>query len=152
HASLLANVGAMHERFAEAGADVSAHGVSWLPLYHDMGLIGCVFVALYHPGSLTLIPPELFVAPPAVWLRVLPRARASLRVAPNFASALCTERIREEEMDGVALGGWRAALNGAEPVSAVTLRKFAARFARWGLRPEALTPVYGLSEATLAVT
>src|SRR5262249_4413312 len=109
HASLLANVGAMHERFAEAGADVSAHGVSWLPLYHDMGLIGCVFVALYHPGSLTLIPPELFVARPAIWLRVLSRTRASLSVAPNFAYALCTERIRDEEMDGVDLGGWRAA-------------------------------------------
>ena len=152
HANLLANVGAMRDRFVEAGADVSAHGVSWLPLYHDMGLIGCVFLALYHPGSLTLIPPELFVARPALWLRALSRTRASISAAPNFAYALCTERIRDEEMEGVDLGGWRVALNGAEPVSAVTLRRFAKRFAQWGLCPEALTPVYGLSEATLAVT
>jgi acyl-CoA synthetase (AMP-forming)/AMP-acid ligase II len=152
HANLLANVSAMRTRFIEAGADVSAHGVSWLPLYHDMGLIGCVFIALYHPGSLTLIPPELFVARPALWLRALSRTHANISAAPNFAYALCTDRVRDEEMEGVDLGDWRVALNGAEPVSAVTLRAFAARFARWGLRPEALMPVYGLSEATLAVT
>src|SRR5262249_43054719 len=152
HANLVANVSAMHERFVEAGADVSAHAVSWLPLYHDMGLIGSVFSALYHPGSLTLIPPELFVARPALWLRALSRKRVSFSAAPNFAYALCTDRIRDEEMAGVDLGGWRVAMNGSEPVSAVTLRRFAARFARWGLRPESLPPVYGLSEATLAVT
>jgi fatty-acyl-CoA synthase len=152
HANLLANVSAMRTRFIEAGADVSAHGVSWLPLYHDMGLIGCVFLALYHPGSLTLIPPELFVARPALWLRALSRTHANISAAPNFAYALCTDRIRDSEMEGVDLGDWRVALNGAEPVSAVTLRAFAARFARWGLKPEALMPVYGLSEATLAVT
>ena len=152
HANLFANVSAMRTRFIEAGADVSAHGVSWLPLYHDMGLIGSVFIALYHPGSLTLIPPELFVARPALWLRALSRTHANISAAPNFAYALCTERVRDEEMEGVDLGDWRVALNGAEPVSAVTLRAFAARFARWGLRPEALMPVYGLSEATLAVT
>jgi acyl-CoA synthetase (AMP-forming)/AMP-acid ligase II len=152
HANLFANVSAMRTRFIEAGADVSAHGVSWLPLYHDMGLIGSVFIALYHPGSLTLIPPELFVARPALWLRALSRTHANISAAPNFAYALCTDRVPDEEMEGVDLGDWRVALNGAEPVSAVTLRAFAARFARWGLRPEALMPVYGLSEATLAVT
>jgi len=152
HANLFANVSAMRTRFIEAGADVSAHGVSWLPLYHDMGLIGSVFIALYHPGSLTLIPPELFVVRPALWLRALSRTHANISAAPNFAYALCTDRVRDEEMEGVDLGDWRVALNGAEPVSAMTLRAFAGRFARWGLRPEALMPVYGLSEATLAVT
>ncbi|MBI3824588.1 MAG: fatty acyl-AMP ligase [Candidatus Rokubacteria bacterium] len=152
HANVLANVSAIRDVLLEAGADSVEHGVSWLPLYHDMGLIGTVFLALCHPASLTLIPPELFVARPALWLRALSRTRATVSAAPNFAYALCTERIRDEEMEGVDLGGWRLALNGAEPVSATTLRAFVGRFARWGLRPEALTPVYGLAEATLAVT
>ncbi|HET7296086.1 MAG TPA: AMP-binding protein, partial [Gemmatimonadales bacterium] len=152
HANVLANVRAIRARLVEAGSDMAEHGVSWLPLYHDMGLIGCVFLALDHPASLTLIPPELFVARPVVWLRALSRTRAPVSAAPNFAYALCAERVRDEEMEGVDLSSWRFALNGAELVSAATLRTFAARFARWGLRPEALTPVYGLAEATLAVT
>ena len=152
HRNVLANVRAIHDVVREAGADVVDHGVSWLPLYHDMGLIGCVFLALYHPGSLTLIPPDLFVARPALWLRALSRTRAPVSAAPNFAYALCTERIRDEDMAGVDLSGWHLALNGSEPVSAATLRRFVTRFSRWGLRAEALTPVYGLAEATLAVT
>ena len=152
HANVLANVRVLRDLCLEAGADVIDHGVTWLPLYHDMGLIGNVFVVVYHPASLTLIPPELFVARPALWLRALSRTRAPVSAAPNFAYALCTERVRDEEMEGVDLGGWRCALNGSEPVAAATLRKFVERFARWGLRPEALTPVYGLAEATLAVS
>jgi len=152
HAAVLANVRAISAIVRQAGADIVEHGVSWLPLYHDMGLIGCVLLALDEPASLTLIPPELFIARPAVWLRALSRTRAPVSAAPNFAYALCTERIRDEEMAGVDLSHWRFALNGAEPVSAATLRKFVARFGRWGLRPEALTPVYGLAEAALAVT
>ncbi|MCK6520090.1 fatty acyl-AMP ligase [Myxococcota bacterium] len=127
-------------------------GVSWLPLYHDMGLIGCVFPALAQAGELTLIGPEQFLARPALWLRALSRARAVASPAPNFAYAYCLQRITDEELDGVDLSAWRLALNGAEPVSPDTLRGFSTRFARWGLRPEALTPVYGLSEASLAVT
>ena len=151
HAGILANVRAMREVFLEAGAAVE-HAVSWLPLYHDMGLIGSVFVALYHPASLTLIPPELFVVRPALWLRAISRTRTPVSAAPNFAYALCTERVADAEMEGVDLGGWRLALNGSEPVAPATLRRFAERFARWGFRREALCPVYGLSEATLAVT
>jgi acyl-CoA synthetase (AMP-forming)/AMP-acid ligase II len=127
-------------------------GVSWLPLYHDMGLIGCVFAALERPGTLTLIPPEVFVTRPAVWLQTISRFRATVSPAPNFAYSLCTERIRDEEMEGVDLSSWRVALCGAETVVADVMRAFADRFARWGFRPDALTPVYGLSEAALAVT
>ena len=127
-------------------------GVSWLPLYHDMGLIGCVFPALERPGTLTLIPPELFVARPAVWLRTISRYRATLSPAPNFAYGLCVEKVRDEELEGVDLSSWRIALNGAEPVAPRVLRAFQQRFSPWGFRPEALTPVYGLSEASLAVT
>ncbi len=127
-------------------------GVSWLPLYHDMGLIGCVFPALERPADLTLIPPELFVTRPAVWLRTVSRYRATVSPAPNFAYGLCLDKVRDEELEGVDLSSWRVALNGAEAVSAEILRRFVRRFGRWGFRAEALTPVYGLSEAALAVT
>jgi acyl-CoA synthetase (AMP-forming)/AMP-acid ligase II len=127
-------------------------GASWLPLYHDMGLIGCIFPALERPGVITLLPPELFVARPVAWLRAISHYGATVSPAPNFAYGLCVEKIRDEEMEGVDLSSWRVALNGAEPVAPRVLRAFQERFSRWGLRSEALTPVYGLSEAALAVT
>jgi fatty-acyl-CoA synthase len=127
-------------------------GVSWLPLYHDMGLIGCVFGALDRDIPLTLLGPELFVARPALWLRAISRWGGTISPAPNFAYALCLTRISDAEMEGVDLSSWHTALNGAEAVSPPVLRAFCERFARWGFRPEALTPVYGLSEAALAVT
>jgi acyl-CoA synthetase (AMP-forming)/AMP-acid ligase II len=126
--------------------------VSWLPLYHDMGLIGCVFPALARDAALTLLGPELFVARPALWLRTIARYRATISPAPNFAYELCLTRVSDADLEGVDLSGWRTALNGAESISPAVLRAFCARFARWGFRPEAMTPVYGLSEAALAVT
>jgi acyl-CoA synthetase (AMP-forming)/AMP-acid ligase II len=127
-------------------------GVSWLPLYHDMGLIGCVFPSLARDAELTLIGPELFVSRPALWLRALSRYRATISPAPNFAYGLCVTRVSDADMEGVDLSSWTTALNGAEAVAPSVLRAFCDRFARWGFRPEALTPVYGLSEAALAVT
>jgi acyl-CoA synthetase (AMP-forming)/AMP-acid ligase II len=127
-------------------------GVSWLPLYHDMGLIGCLLMAVYYPGKLVLLAPEAFLARPALWLRAISRHRGTASPAPNFAYGLCLKRIREEELDGVDLSSWTMALNGAEPVSAEVLRRFSVRFHRYGFQPRALTPVYGLSEASLAVT
>lgn len=127
-------------------------GVSWLPLYHDMGLIGCVFTVLERPSTLTLIPPELFVARPVVWLRALSKFRATVSPAPNFAFSLCVEKVRDADLRELDLSEWRAALCGAEAVVPAVLRRFADRFAGCGFRPEALTPVYGLSEAALAVT
>jgi acyl-CoA synthetase (AMP-forming)/AMP-acid ligase II len=127
-------------------------GVSWLPLYHDMGLIGCVFTVLERPSTLTLIPPELFVARPVVWLRALSKFRATVSPAPNFAFSLCVEKVRDADLQDLDLSQWRAALCGAEAVVPAVLRRFADRFAGCGFRPEALTPVYGLSEAALAVT
>ncbi|HEX4964856.1 MAG TPA: fatty acyl-AMP ligase [Thermoanaerobaculia bacterium] len=126
--------------------------VSWLPLYHDMGLIGCVFPALLRDAALTLFGPELFVARPALWLRTIARYGATISPAPNFAYGLCLSRVSDAEMEGVDLSGWQTALNGAESISPAVLRAFCERFARWGFRPEAMTPVYGLSEAALAVT
>jgi acyl-CoA synthetase (AMP-forming)/AMP-acid ligase II len=126
--------------------------VSWLPLYHDMGLIGCVFPALSRDGTLTLLGPEHFVTRPALWLRTLSRYRATISPAPNFAYALAVARISESEMEGVDLSSWVTALDGAEAVAPSVLQAFEERFSRYGLRPGVLTPVYGLSEAALAVT
>ncbi len=154
HRAVLAHVRTLNSFWPDDGAAGAepVTGVSWLPLYHDMGLIGCVFPALERPAVLNLLGPEVFVARPAVWLRALSRYRAAISVAPNFAYGLCVDKIRDDQIEGVDLSAWRIALNGAEPVAPPVLRAFQERFARWGFRPEALTPVYGLSEATLAVT
>ena len=152
HRALLAQTATLNDLWPALHGDALPTGVSWLPLYHDMGLIGCVFPALAFRTDLTLLGPELFVARPATWLRAISRSRATISPAPNFAYGLCVSKIRDEELEGVDLSSWRVALNGAEPVSARTLRAFAERFARWGFRPEALAPVFGLSEAALAVT
>src|SRR5205807_7116851 len=149
HANVLANVAAIE---TIVPTDDAQAGVSWLPLYHDMGLIGCLLLAVDRPGPLTLIPPELFLARPALWLRAISRHRATISVAPNFAYGLCVRRVRDEELEGVDLSSWRFALNGAEPVAPAVLRRFAERFSHWGFRESALLPVYGLSEASLAVT
>ncbi|AGC48498.1 AMP-binding protein [Myxococcus stipitatus DSM 14675] len=127
-------------------------GVSWLPLYHDMGLIGCLMSVLHYPGNLVLIPPEAFLARPSLWLRAVSRHRGYISPAPNFAYGLCLKRVKDAEMEGVDLSSWKHALNGAEPVSAETLQRFVQRFERWGFSARALRPVYGMSEASLAVT
>jgi fatty-acyl-CoA synthase len=149
HAALLAQLASLDLLLDSGGRQL---GVSWLPLYHDMGLIGCLLLALYHPGSLVLLPPEQFLVRPALWLRAISRHRATHSTAPNFAYGLCLKRIRDEELAGLDLRSWRIALNGAEPVSPALLRRFAERFAPCGLDPRALLPVYGLSESALAVT
>jgi fatty-acyl-CoA synthase len=151
HANVLANVAAIDAYLVEDGP-LRHRGVSWLPLYHDMGLIGCLFLALYHPGPLMLLPPEVFLARPALWLRAIARSRATITVAPNFAFGLCAKRIRDEELEGMDLSSLRLVLNGAEPIAPAALRRFCERFARFGFDERALMPVYGLSEASLAVT
>ena len=151
HRQVIANTEAIMD-FIPADAEHEQVGVSWLPLYHDMGLIGCIFPAMHRPGPLTLIPPEVFLLRPGIWLRAIARYRGTVSPAPDFAYGLCLDRVTDEEMEGCDLSSWRLALDGAEPVSAARLRRFVQRFSRWGLRAEAVTPVYGLSEAALAVT
>lgn len=151
HANLVAQVAAI-KLLMPAIEGLRHLGVSWLPLYHDMGLIGCLLNAAYFPGPLVLIPPEAFLARPAIWLRTLSRHRGTASAGPNFAYGLCLKRVRDEDLNGVDLSAWRYALNGAEPISAKTLRRFADRFAPYGFRDDAFFPVYGLSEAALAVT
>ena len=151
HAALMAQLSALkallppEDRFPQ-------RGVSWLPLYHDMGLIGCLLLAVYYPGPLVLIPPEHFLARPALWLRAIARHRATLSVSPTFGYAICSKRARDEDLEGLDLSSWSLAVCGAEPISIATLRGFAQRFGRFGFDASALRPVYGLAEASLAVT
>jgi fatty-acyl-CoA synthase len=149
HANLLTNIRSM-----VAGMEVKPDDflVSWLPLYHDMGLIGAWMAPLFCGVPVAVMSPLAFLSRPARWLRAIDRHRATLSPAPNFAYELCVRKIADSELEGVDLSYWRAALNGAEPVRAETLEKFAARFARYGFRREALMPVYGLAEATLAIS
>jgi acyl-CoA synthetase (AMP-forming)/AMP-acid ligase II len=149
HASLAAQSAALVALVRPTPADVL---VSWLPLYHDMGLIGCLLGAASYPGPLVLIPPEHFLARPALWLRAIARHRGTISAAPHFAYAYAAGRVADADLDGLSLASWRIALDGAEPVTAPALRRFAARFAPHGFDAGALMPVYGLSEAALAVT
>lgn len=152
HRALVAQTSILNQFWPAQEAGVAPSGVSWLPLYHDMGLVGGVLAALERPGTVTLMPPEFVVARPALWLRAISRYRATISPAPNFAYTLATRKVRDHELEGCDLSSWRVALNGAEPIDACSLQAFARRFARWGFDPAALTPVYGLSEAALAVT
>lgn len=127
-------------------------GCSWLPLYHDMGLIGCVFPAVSKPGKLVLIPPEVFLAKPALWLQSISKHKACVSPAPNFAYSYCVDRIKDDDLAGLDISSWTLALNGAEAVAPEALAKFQNRFSKIGLLKTALTPVYGLAEASLAVT
>jgi fatty-acyl-CoA synthase len=152
HAALMAQVATLEAATPLPPLDTPPVGVSWLPLYHDMGLIGCLLSASYYPGNLVLIPPEAFLARPALWLRALSRHKGYISPAPNFAYGLCLKRVKDSELEGADLSWWKHALNGAEPVALDTLRRFAERFERYGFSSSALRPVYGLSEASLAVT
>jgi len=149
HTNLLANARAIGEAVTIRNDDV---GISWLPLYHDMGLIGAWLMPLYFGLPVVVLPPLAFLARPARWLRAFHRYRGTIGAAPNFAYELAAAKISDELMQGLDLSSWRVALNGAEPVLPATLDRFAARFASCGFHGEALLPVYGLAEASLAVT
>jgi fatty-acyl-CoA synthase len=151
HANLLSNLATLEQYITADGAPYPV-GVTWLPLYHDMGLIGNLLSAFYVPGRLVLLPPELFVAMPGAWLRAISRHRGTITAAPSFAFGLCLKRIRDEELEGLDLSSWSICLNGAEAVSAEAQRRFSEHFGRWGFRASAFTPCYGMAEASLAVT
>jgi len=126
HANLLANIRSIGEALGLRNDDV---GVSWLPLYHDMGLIGAWLMPLYFGIPLVVMSPLSFLSRPARWLRALHRYSGTISAAPNFAYELAAAKISDEEIQGLDLSAWRAALNGAEPVLPATLERFTARFA-----------------------
>lgn len=149
HGNLLANIRAMGKALAVDEHDVFA---SWLPLYHDMGLIGAWMGSLYFGIPLVVMSPLAFISRPQRWLWAIHRHGATLSAAPNFAYELCINKIAAADIEGLDLSGWRFTCNGAEPVSANTIRGFSERFAPYGLRPEAMAPVYGLAECAVGLT
>jgi fatty-acyl-CoA synthase len=149
HANLLANI-----RSIVSGLEIRPDDacVSWLPLYHDMGLIGAWFVPLFIGIPLIVMSPLAFLSRPERWLRAIHKHRATIAPAPNFAYELCVRKIADKDLEGLDLSSWRAATNGAEPVRAETLERFAKRFEPYGFHPKALMAVYGLAEASLAIS
>ncbi len=148
HANLVANVKSMGHAVDVQPDDVI---VSWLPLYHDMGLIGCWFGSLMYGIPLVLMSPLSFVARPSRWLRAIHQYKGTISAAPNFAYELCASRISDEELSDIDLKTWRRALNGAEPVIPDTLDKFINRFAPMGFRRETMAPVFGLAENSVGL-
>ncbi|MDB4972564.1 MAG: Pyoverdine chromophore precursor synthetase PvdL [Myxococcaceae bacterium] len=127
-------------------------GVSWLPLFHDMGLIGFILGPLIMDIPVVILPTASFARGPKIWLETITKHRGSITYAPNFAYALATKRLKAKDVAALDLSCLRIAGCGAEPIQAATLRDFAAALAPAGLDPTALLPSYGMAEATLAIT
>ena len=127
-------------------------GVSWLPLYHDMGLIGMLLAAMYAQVDLVIMSPVLFLKRPTAWLEAISQYRGTISFAPNFAYELCLRRVKPSQIGALDLSSWRVAGCGAEPLRADTLRAFGERFAPAGFKASSFVPSYGLAEHSLAVT
>jgi 1-acyl-sn-glycerol-3-phosphate acyltransferase len=148
HANLLDNIRAMGNAIQADSTDIF---VSWLPLYHDMGLIGAWLGSLYYGIPLVLMSPLAFLTHPVRWLWTIHRHHGTLTAAPNFAYELCLSKVEDSDIEGLDLSSLRLAFNGAEPVSPNTVRRFGKRFAPYGFRPQAVAPVYGLAEAAVGL-
>ena len=151
HGNLIANARAF---YGPRGCDIRPDDVAinWLPLYHDMGLIGFVLGPLICDLPTVLIATEAFVRKPGVWMQAVSKYGGTITVTPNFAYALAARRTRDQDLEGLDLSRLRIAGCGAEPINAAVLRQFYNRFAPVGFRAEALLPCYGMAEATLAIT
>ena len=149
HGNLLHNAFFISQHF-ELNAE--CRGVSWLPLYHDLGLIGMVLQAIYAGAQTTIMSPAAFLQRPVRWLQAISRTRATTSGAPNFAYDLCVRKITPEQKAELDLSSWTIAFSGAEPVRQETLERFAEAFASCGFSPEKFTPCYGLAEAGLLVS
>ena len=151
HRNLLHNLGLIRSvfRVAHAADDV---GVFWLPPFHDMGLIGGILQPCYVGRGAVLMSSATFLQRPLSWLEAMSTYRATTSAAPNFAFDLCVERIKPEDMRGLDLSAWHTVFDGAEPIRAETIERFARTFADVGFRREAFLPCYGLAEATLFVS
>ncbi|MBP0445061.1 fatty acyl-AMP ligase [Roseomonas sp. SSH11] len=148
HRNIMANQRMISAAFAH---DADTVVVSWLPLHHDMGLIGSILQPLFLCGRCVLFSPVDFLQRPARWLRAISHHGATTSGAPNFAYEMCARHVTDAQLAGVDLSRWKLAFCGSEPVRPRTMERFAARFAHAGFRPEALYPCYGLAEATLFV-
>ena len=149
HGQVLCNEAMIHRAFGQSADSVV---VGWLPLQHDMGLIGNVVQTLYAGAHAILMSPLAFIARPVRWLAAISRYRATTSGGPNFAYELCVEKVAPADLAEFDLGSWRVAFSGAEPVRPATLTRFAERFAPCGFQRCAFFPCYGLAEATLFVS
>ena len=149
HANLMANVHAIHQAFGVRSGDSS---VFWLPMYHDMGLVGGVLVPLFAGATNVSISPATFLQSPITWLAAISKYRATISGGPNFAYDLCIRKITDEQRATLDLSSWALAFVGAEPIEPGTLERFATAFAPCGFKPGAFYPCYGLAEATLMVS
>ncbi|GMQ87061.1 MAG: AMP-binding protein [Gammaproteobacteria bacterium] len=148
HANLLANIRVMGQAIKVSSEDVF---VSWLPLYHDMGLIGAWLGSLYYAMLLVVMPPLSFLARPERWLWTIHRYRGTLSASPNFGYEYCLKHLKDEDLQGLDLSCWRIAFNGAEPISPDTLQQFESCFANYRFPARSMMPVYGLAESSVAL-
>ena len=149
HRNLLHNVGLMSTASRVSADSV---GVSWLPHFHDMGLVGGILMPLCIGFPVTLMSPSSFTRRPIRWLETISKARATISGAPNFGYEHCLREIEREDLRSIDLSSWNTAFSGAEPIRPETIARFCARFGEAGFRKEALFPCYGLAEATLMVS
>ena len=149
HANLMHNEGLIQQAFCQSESSII---VGWLPLYHDMGLIGNVLQTLFVGARCVLMSPAAFLQSPFRWLQAISYFKATTSGGPNFAYDLCARKVNDEQRAQLDLSSWKVAFNGAEPIRPGSLERFAKAFASCGFRPEAFHPCYGLAEATLFVT
>ena len=148
HANLLANIRSMGKAVNVTSKDVL---VSWLPLYHDMGLIGAWLSTLYHTTFFVVLSPISFLAKPQRWLWAIHKYGGTISASPNFGYEYCVHRLKDTDLSGLDLSSWRLALNGAEAVSPMTIESFSGHFKPYGFEPIAMTPVYGLAESSVGL-
>ena len=148
HANLLANIRAMGEAVE---ADSSDTFISWLPLYHDMGLIGAWLGSMYFAMAFIVMSPMTFLTRPQRWLWAMHHYRGTLSASPNFGYELVLKRFNDDDLKGLDLSSWRCAFNGAEPVSPDTIQCFTKQFSSTGFKPETMMPVYGLAESSVGL-
>lgn len=149
HGNLIANQRMIHGTFRGTEDSVV---VGWLPLYHDMGLIGNVLQTLWMGGRCVLMSPAAFLQRPVHWLEVISKYRGTISGGPDFAYRLCIEKISDELLSGLDLSCWTVAFNGSEPIRPDTMKRFAKKFEPCGFTQDTFVPCYGLAEATLFVS
>lgn len=149
HGNLMANQASIQQGFEHTEDSIV---VGWLPLYHDMGLIGNLLQPLYLGATAILMPPMAFLEKPVRWLRAISNYNAETSGGPNFAYDLCCQKITPEQMQGLDLSSWELAFNGSEPVHDKTMQRFTEKFSACGFQSGSFYPCYGLAEATLFVS
>ena len=149
HSNLMHNQQMIYQAFGHSEQTIF---VGWLPLFHDMGLIGNVLQPMYLGIPSILMPPAAFLMNPICWLKAISKYRATTSGGPNFAYDLCVRKVKPEQLANLDLNSWDVAFNGAEPIRAKTLEQFSEKFAQCGFNYRAFYPCYGMAETSLLAT